>query len=568
MLLALGCLVALSLALRCIGLGRELPQQPDEDPLIVGQAESLRRVLAGEPVAGTVEPHYPLVLAYTLALWPLPAHDAAAERADPLAYHLERAARPHHRARLLVALISTLAVPFTWLLARRFVGPWWALFAAALVATSLQHVHLSQSARPHGALATYITLALWLDVRLLERGRTRDHLLAGAATALAIGCLHTGASTLLPLVAAQLVRLRRDGARAALRAAAAWVLVAALVWLAYLGPLADARAAQLTSNGGDVTLSGHVFPRSVFDGGGFARMGPLLWLADPLLSVLGAIGLGVAIVRVLRRRAPPGAASRLLCVWALPYLVVMGMYSRVPARFLLPLVPLLALLAALGLAHFTATATRRFLPILAALALLALPTFACARLAWLNSRPDAATQVARWLERNADREHDLIHLSALASLPLFLRDEDGGRLYAADFSYWDAYLAELPPELREAHGWRTRRMISGEIGRRRIDQASQQAVLDTPPARPVRRRLAVVSEPYFAPAWDPAPAVLRAASARELWRCEVEDAPRAHHELAIDVGVTLASVLARTRQGQRTVVYELPPLAAETLGDR
>jgi hypothetical protein len=465
-----------------------------------------------------------------------------------------------------VALLATLAIPLSWLIARRFVGQRWALLTAALVATSLLHLRLSQSARPHAVLASWILLALWLDLRLLERGRWRDHLLAGLGTAMALGCLHTGASALLPLGFAHGVRLRADGWRSLARAAAAWALVGAIGALAYFAPLRAGAQQGLSTSGGNVTLSGHEFPLSVFDGGGFTRMGPLLAQCDPLLLAAGLAGLAVLLVRLLREMARPAPPVLLLCSWALPYALVMGLYGRLPARFLLPLVPMLALSATAAVATLArvrpASVAPRRAAALAVVLLLAVPGYACARLSWLWSQPEAAEVTARWLEHNADRERDLLYLSASANLPLFAREEDGGRLFAAPFSWWDEYQSRLPQELLEPHAWRTRRLLAGDsrdLSTVRQDERAVREVLERSTAEPTRKRLAVVALNPATGAGESAQRALLDAGATEVWRCDVLSRACVTSGLTLDAGGSLRQLLFMRRLGLATVVYELPP---------
>lgn len=570
---ALGLVIAAAFALRLTGLGHGLPQHPDEDSLIVMQAEGLRAALAGDPDAPLVEPHYPLVLASALALWPLPAHDAQRESEAPTPYHLERAARPFLRARLLVALLSSLSAPLLWLIARRFVGDRWALLSAALLATSLLHLCLSQSARPHAVLATWILLALWLDLRLLESGRWRDHLLAGVATALALACLHTGASAGLPLLAAQAWRWRRDGVGSLLRAGAAWALVLGIGALAYIPPLRQAASRELSTSGENVYLSGHEFPLSVFDGGGFARMGPLLALTDPLLFTAGLVGLAALGWQLLRKRALPSRAGLLLCIWALPFLLVMGLYNRLPARFLLPLLPILALTAAFAMQSLARVcrghALARLAPALAVALLLALPGYAAARLAWLRTQPDPAQEAAQWIAQNADREHDLVYLSASANLPLLMREEGGGELFAADFSNWDEYHKRLAPDWLEERAWRTRRLIAGDpsdLASLRQDEEALRALLERPPAQAASRRFAVVAVNPTTGAGESARSAVLAAGGREVWSFDVLRRRCELPELAVDAGIGLNQILCMRRLGLTTIIWELPSVPAAASG--
>jgi hypothetical protein len=567
----LGLIVAAALALRLIGLGHELPQHSDEDPILVGQAETLRSLWAGERPARALEPHYPLLLAGALALWPLPAAGATDEAALTLDEHLARASRGPRRARLLVALLSTLAVPLTYLVARRFVQTRCALFAAALVATSLLHLQLSQAARPHGALASFLALGLWLDLRLFERGGWRAHLAAGAAAALALGTLHTGASALLPLAAAQLVRLRRDGARALPCVLCAWALVALVGWLAYAPPGLSGAGAELSTSQGVVNLSGHVFPDTVFDGGGFARVLPLLAQTDPVLVALALAGLALALAGWSLRAQRPGPAAWLVGAWALPFLLVLGLYGRLPARFLLPLVPVLAVLAALALQRLAARRPGPA-PVVLAAALLALPLYAGARLAWLRARPAAAEVTAKWIEANLDPERDLLYLDASACPPIAMREEGGGRLFAASFLPWDAYLDALAPGAIEGSVWRTRRLIARDPRTQRLrqDHEALLGVLGRPAEEPAARRFAVVAFDAHPQGRDRACEAVLAAGGRARLCVPVLAGPLGDPDrgrLRALPRHTLATLLRTTRLGFTTVVYELPLEATAVAGD-
>jgi hypothetical protein len=203
----------------------------------------------------------------------------------------------------------------------------------------------------------------------------------------------------------------------------------------------------------------------------------------------------------------------------------------------------------------------RAAPPLVAVLLLALPTAAGARLAWLNARPEAAEEIARWLERNADRERDLLYLSASANLPLLTRQEGGGKLFAANFSVWDEYQSRLAPGSTDALAWRTRRLIAGnpaDIASLRTDLESVLAILAEPPAQPVRKRFAVVARRRNSPASDRTEQAVLAAGGRPVWCFEVESGTCDLSPLAADASTTLSRVFASTRLGLTTVVYELP----------
>lgn len=571
-------LTLLALGLRTAGLGHQLPHRPDDDSLVLGQAQALRALLDDSARPMDVMTHYPLLLAAVLAAAPAAEQGAPASAggspADELPRHLAVAAAPHRRARGIVALWSALAVPLAWLLARRFLGPGWALLAAALLATSLLHASLSQQARPHGPLATCILLALLAAVRLAERGGWGAHALAGATAGLAAACLHLGAFALPALGAAQLVRWRRDRWRAVAPAVLAWTLVAACVWLGYFAPVPRHDDPGVGLSAGRVSLSGHGFPLDAFDAGGFVRMPALLFASDPVLTLLGHLGLALAAWELVRRRRRPGSAALVLIAFAVPAAIVLGLYGRLPARFLLPLLPVLAIGAALAVRALTARGGPA-LAVLASLAVLALPTWGCAWLARLRSVPDTATLAARWIEQHVDRERDLLLLGPSVSLPLFVRAADGGPLATAAYFYWDAYQEQrLDPATRE-RAWSVRQLPRPfeqrpEATSRALDQTSE--VLLGATRHPRERRLAVVGFAHDARDFDPTPQAVLAAGGRPVAVFPAVrgggDEPAAGRMRTRTLeSADLRSTLASARLGQALVVYELPP-ALELAGPR
>jgi hypothetical protein len=150
-----------SAVLRFTGLDWLLPSLIEQDAHIPVQV----RLMDGDPTEAAralnwgTYPH--LVARLTRWLTPDERRVPPAEGGDvDLALHLARASWPVLRVRLVVALLSLLAVPATWLLARRFLSPAWSLLAAALVGTSLLAVHFGAQARAHGAAVGLFVLAV------------------------------------------------------------------------------------------------------------------------------------------------------------------------------------------------------------------------------------------------------------------------------------------------------------------------------------------------------------------------------------------------------------------------
>jgi hypothetical protein len=130
----------------------------------------------------------------------------------------------------------------------------------------------------------------------------------------------------------------------------------------------------------------------------------------------------------LARERVPLARERALdaavvLAYALPYLVVIGLYQRTYQRFVLPLVPFLAVLAAFGLYvawRIAARASPRAGRVLAGFAIVV----AGVELAWgwrlgqVRARPDTIELATGWLVEHAAPETDRIEVMPGLDLPL------------------------------------------------------------------------------------------------------------------------------------------------------
>ncbi len=423
---ALGALVlltALALGLRLWHLDARLPAVPEPDDVVVTQALHLEdQRLGRRSKEDAINSQYPLLLAHLLEALPGELVQTVPVQA-PLSEHLSAAAEPHRMGRRMVVGFSLLLIPGSYLLARRFLGRGPSLFAAALVATSLLHCLYSQQARPHVPLATLGLWAVLACQRLVRRGSVPAYLWAGLMTSAAVACLHNGFALLLPLGLALLLRWPRERGLARLLAVLPLGLVGLSIDLAYPTLLGAGSDLGFDKPEGSFFLSGHRIDSININGRGFLLVLGYLWGHDPLMVLLGGLGLALLLGRARSERLS-GVARRDLWIalaFALPYLLVIGLYARTFGRFLLPLLPYAALLAAAG----AALALRR-LPALApprraavaGLLALAFPLAQDIQLERLRSRSDTNSQVASFLTEHADPSQDLILLGNWVSLPL------------------------------------------------------------------------------------------------------------------------------------------------------
>lgn len=446
--IGLAALVLLAAALRWPATTRLLPHTPEPDSYVVQLAQDYRDDPALIEHVDYAE-RYPVLLARLLAALPWPASegdDAHPDSADAL---LRAASGPYLAGRWLVLAISLLAIPGTWLVARRLAGEYAAWIASALVATSMLHALFSTQARPHAPQAAFAVLAAWGAMRVAERASVARCAAAVALASLALSTLQIGAATLPPLcVAAWLAggnAWRRVG-RAALLPA---IAVATSVW-------AYPFALDVLENGLRLGGSGaHEVRFGAADFSGFGELARRLAEHDPALCLYVAGGLASVLVR-FRASARALVTNRDLgvaCAYAIPYLAVVGPLNEVFERFLLPLLPWIATLGAAVIVRLAGSRPWR----IAAVGGLAVsvPLLLLLQFARVSAAPDSAQLVARWLAGAAGSVEAPLIASPGLVLPVAF-DEASLRADLAEqagrASVWPKYQGTRPEA--EFPGWR------------------------------------------------------------------------------------------------------------------
>jgi hypothetical protein len=451
----LASLCVLAVALRIAGIDYLLPEVMNRDGhVLVRQVEFFRTHApqAGDPAWWYSS--YPHLLA-RLAAW-LP--ETTPPHAGPLSIeeHLALARAPWIQLRVLSVALALLAIPGTYLLARRFLDRGGALFAATLLATSLHHVVLSIQEKPHAASATFVLLAILAALRLRRKPDLASYLGCGAALALSVGSLHSGAAALFPIAAAFVLR-----DRSRVRASPWWILSAvglAAIAVRMLYPfffegLRDPAPQDLPAAGPDAAgFAGKLV--AAFHGAPMGRILGAITALDPLLVSLGALGVVGLVVAIPRARSRPGARSDLLVLlaFAAPCLIVFALLQRTLVRFFLPLYPLLACAGGYAFVRvrnvlagrLTGARSRSVASSALACALVLVPLVPAAHFACLRCRPGPLREAADWVAANVDPEETVV----------VVPNVDLGLLPTADAialnasppwrTIWTEYLARAP----------------------------------------------------------------------------------------------------------------------------
>lgn len=401
----------ISAALHLGSLQKNLPYVPEVDES-VRVSNSVRMV-----ASGTLNPRffthpgtttfYPMAGMY--CVW-----GVTAAGADPLqpgpGVRARFAERPYEfflLGRLLSAVYSVLTIPLVFLLGRRAFGARAALAATWLTAFYPLLLYYGTTVRTDTAATFFGMLSLWLCFRVLGDPTRRNHLYAG----LAIGAACASRYFMLALVpvlllADFLVFLRAPSgrARAELMFSCLFGLVAAAATFVILNP-------YIFLDAGLATEQVRHEARGFHPGAdGLSRVGNFVWYLTHAIprtmtwpqTILAGVGVLMVLVR-------PRAARWVLAGYALAFLAAISALPLHWQRWVIQVVPILALLAALALDRVVGwvgerqrwDSERQSVVLAVAVAALCLwPGLRCAQMAVRFSRPSTQIRARAWILDN------------------------------------------------------------------------------------------------------------------------------------------------------------------------
>lgn len=310
--------------------------------------------------------------------------------------------------RLVTATLGTATIAVLYALAAETHGVTVGVLASLFLTVNLLHIRDSHYITTDVPLALLVTVGVLLIVRYWRTGRSRDAVWSGLLTGLAASMKYPGGLILVPLLLAHFLRPRPVGplwrwvASPALAGAGVAALLGFLAGTPYAlltpvafvrGVLSELREVHTVQFGNEADLPGYLFHvfHSLPEGMGVTPF------------VLAAAGVGLA----LASRTPQ---ALILLAFPLPYFLVIGSWSSRFERYVLPLLPFLALLAASCLValagwlrqrvRWGVAACRPGLGLAVAACVLVGPELArIARFHVLLSRPDTRVLAGEWIER-------------------------------------------------------------------------------------------------------------------------------------------------------------------------
>jgi hypothetical protein len=336
---ALGVLLVASLVLRLWGVKQGLPYSynADEATHFVPRAVGF--------LSQDLNPHYflnPPAYSYLLyvvfELW-FGSADAirTAYTSDPTAVFIV--------ARVVAAVLGTVAVWLTYLAGKRLFDRTVGLLAAAVLAFAFLPVFYSHLALNDVPTLAPVALSLYGVAGVLRWGRTRDYVIAGIGIGLAAATKYTGGITLVCLLAASLCDgLDGSGRTAARRCGLALVL--ALVAFLIANPYAaldpssffSGVSQQASQAAGTEPVKLGSNPGSGIEYYMWSFTWGLGW--GPTIAAVG----GAALLLARRRLA----MALVLLPAPIAFIVFMGDQQRFFGRWLMPIFPIAAVLGAYG----------------------------------------------------------------------------------------------------------------------------------------------------------------------------------------------------------------------------
>jgi hypothetical protein len=344
-------------------------------------------------------------------------------------------------ARVASGVLGTLAVWLLYLAAARLFDRRTGLLAAALMAVAFLPVFYGKLALNDSPTLAPVCLSLWGSAGIVRFGRKRDFVAAGLGLGLAAATKYTGGIVVAPLVAAGVSRVCAPGSR--------W---RAALWTALAGAIA--LAAFIAANPYSVVDFHSFIHQLAYQSSESEDNGKLgLTYGSGVFYYLWSVGWGVGWVPAVAAVAGAVALALRRAWWRLAllvpaivaYLAFMGLQGRYFGRWVMPIVPLICVLAAAAAtagADFAARARPRLcrgLLVGAAVVLCGQGLLYSVHSGLVNARADTRTQARVWM---------LAHIPAKARIvvePIAPNSSRPPNNWAGRWSAFPDFLTHLGP---------------------------------------------------------------------------------------------------------------------------
>lgn len=349
-LLALGALVLATVVLHLWGIVGDLPYAPDVDePTFMGAAvgmlvhHSLDPHWFGHPGSTLIYPSAALIEVWYLAAKHLPpfAHPMLSIGrelvADPLPFYVI--------GRLVAAAYGVGSVIATWLLGRRILGDLGGILAALFLPLTAIVLWYGQIMRTDTSGMFFAVVALWLVFRAMDAGRRRDWVLTAAAIGLAISSRYIFATLIAPYLVAVVLSVRPTRTAGVVEGSWPRSIIAPLLAVLVIPITFVLTSPFVLLEVRQLPIDGSVHPGA----DGLSPIGNLLWyIGTQAPLTLGFAVLAVAAIGVVALVRSHPRPALVLVAYAGSYLVGVSASPLHWDRYIIPLVPIVAIFAVAG----------------------------------------------------------------------------------------------------------------------------------------------------------------------------------------------------------------------------
>jgi len=386
-----------------------------DEPIVVDHALQILRT-------GDWNPHvfnYPTLVIYLQAGVDIARFLLGALRGEWASLDSFHIAAVYDAGRCTAALIGVIGVWLTYRVGIELGSYRIGLLAAALMAVRPMHVRESHFVLTDVPMSALMTLAMWLALRAGRRSTICAYAWAGVACGLAAAAKYNGGVSFVTVLAVWILYEWRSSDRgqkiaAGAGGAAIAFLVAAPYTVLDLPAFLD----------GFASLFSHFAGPSRGGVPAWALYAKHLWMDAPIELTLALVGVPIVLLR------GPGRAWAAIIALGAAYFYELSSHSHVFGRYVLPLLPIVCLLAsatafelvdlAARIPTFTQPSVRRAVFAIAIVALFFGPIASTVRWLDLYKRPDTRTIAADWLKNSLARK---TRLAVENSGPTYLNAE-------------------------------------------------------------------------------------------------------------------------------------------------
>lgn len=301
-------------------------------------------------------------------------------------------------ARIAMALLGTLCVWLTFLLGKRLQGTATGLIGAGLLALNGLHIAWSQVIRTDIHAGAFMLACLLFSARSVQHRRLIDYLLAGAFAGFATATKWPAGTVFVAVIGAFILAMRTGEERPP----AKFMLAAAIAGLAAIfaaSPFIFLDWQTVLANVSGEVRSGHLGHTG---SGSIDNL--LYYLSDPIAGSMGYAGLLLALSGGVIAAARSPVARWTIIPATVAFLALICSQSVIWSRWVLPVMPMLCLFAAVAIVRLGTIAGRTFgtvrteFAVAAIAAAVALPTLTGAFAQARERATDTRAQAASWAE--------------------------------------------------------------------------------------------------------------------------------------------------------------------------